>query len=106
MTPASRNPAWDPAAHARVRRELSALLDTMRSLTQHNTDENGEYWETDETLGGDITGVTNAARVGLIEPLERQIASVRATITEVLDQAEEYKRRRYGPGYRPVTGGP
>ena len=52
MTPASRNPAWDPVAHARARRELSALLDTMRSLVQHNTDENGEYWETDETLGG------------------------------------------------------
>ena len=78
MTPALRNPAWDPAAPARVR-ELSALLDTIRSLAQHNTDENGEYWETN------ITGVTNAARVGLLEPLERQIASVRATITEVLD---------------------
>ena len=50
--------------------------------------------------------MTNAARAGLIEPLERQIASVRATITEVLDQAEEYKRHRYGPGYRPVPGGP
>ncbi len=49
-----------PARHARVRRELSALLDTMRSLAQHIPTKNGEYWETDETLGGDITGMTNA----------------------------------------------
>lgn len=101
MTPDDNDPAWEPVVRERVRHELATLLRTMRRLLASNADAYDTFWEPDEIQTGDISGVTNAARVHLIEPLEKQLAAARAVLTDAHDQAEEYKRALYGDAYQP-----
>lgn len=97
------DPAWDPAVRDRMRRELAALLRTMRKLLGSRTGMHGGFWEPDDVMCGDIDGIANFAWVHLIKPLEQQLAATRSVITEAQEKAEAYKRELYGDAYQPVT---
>lgn len=93
----------DRQVRDRVRQIADRHLFSMVDLVRRRADSDG-MWEPPGDLAewGDGSGLVAIYRQQVLAPAREALERAESEIAELVEAVEEQKRRRIGPGYRPV----
>jgi hypothetical protein len=101
--PAAVDPAWDKAPREAVLASVARLYRVAEDILNRHQDPDTGGWKS--PVGpfgrGDVTGLSRAILLEVVDPLQTALDQVTGTIGDTIAAIDQHKRQAYGPGYQP-----